>query len=101
MIEIHLPYALIALQLDVYTARLRVMEHVRAHGPGGDFSPDANGEGADFSTPAKRVRSHFGRQSRRAACKGSMAGAQLVGRSWRQPHHRCQTARHHDYADST
>lgn len=46
MVDIRLPRALVALQLDVYAARLRVVEHVRAHGPVGDWSPDINAEGA-------------------------------------------------------
>lgn len=46
MVDIHLPQALLALQLDVYAARLRVVEHVRTHGPVGGWSPDVNAEGA-------------------------------------------------------
>lgn len=46
MVDIHLPRALVALQLDLYTARLRVVEHVRAHGSVGDWSPDINADGA-------------------------------------------------------
>jgi hypothetical protein len=46
MVDIELPQALIALQLSVYSARLRVVEHVRAHGPIGGWSPDVDTEGA-------------------------------------------------------
>ena len=46
MVDIELPPALIALQLSVYAARLRVVEHVRAHGPIGGWSPEVDAEGA-------------------------------------------------------
>lgn len=46
MVSIELPQALITLQLDVFAARLRVIDHVRAHGPVGDWSPDVDAEGA-------------------------------------------------------
>ncbi|GAA0342126.1 hypothetical protein GCM10009540_72900 [Streptomyces turgidiscabies] len=36
--------------LGVYAARLRMAEHVRTHGPVGDWGPDANAEGARTST---------------------------------------------------
>ena len=46
MVDIELPQALIALQLSLYSARLRVVEHIRAHGPIGGWSPDVDAEGA-------------------------------------------------------
>ena len=48
MADIELPRALVASQLDVYAARLRLVEHVRANGPVRDCSPDADAEGADL-----------------------------------------------------
>ncbi|MFD0132896.1 hypothetical protein ACFVIL_02855 [Streptomyces sp. NPDC127159] len=46
--DIELPRGLVALQLDVYAARLRLVEHVRANGPVRDWSPDADDDGADL-----------------------------------------------------
>lgn len=46
MVSIELPQVLITQQLGVFAARLRVVEHVRAHGPVGDWSPDVDAEGA-------------------------------------------------------
>ncbi|WP_153534018.1 hypothetical protein [Streptomyces sp. RB17] len=48
MADIELPRGLVALQIDVYAARLRLVEHVRANGPVRDWSPDADAEGADL-----------------------------------------------------
>ncbi|BDH69817.1 hypothetical protein MTP06_32660 [Streptomyces sp. PLM4] len=36
------------MQLSVYAARLRLVEHVRANGPVWDWSPDADAQGADL-----------------------------------------------------
>ncbi|MET8784905.1 hypothetical protein [Streptomyces sp. NPDC004589] len=46
--DIELPRGLVALQLDVWAARLRLVEHVRANGPVRDWSPDADADGADL-----------------------------------------------------
>ncbi|MFJ7044153.1 hypothetical protein CTU88_09800 [Streptomyces sp. JV178] len=46
MVDIELPEPLVRLQLDVYLARLRVIEHVRAHGPVAGWSPGVEAEGA-------------------------------------------------------
>lgn len=46
MVDIQLPRAWVVLQLSVYAARLRVVEHVRAHGPVEGWSPDVDAEGA-------------------------------------------------------
>ncbi|MEU6318581.1 hypothetical protein [Streptomyces sp. NPDC047009] len=48
MADIELPRGLVALQLDVYAARLRLIEHIRANGPVRDWSPDADADGADL-----------------------------------------------------
>ncbi|MFD8504279.1 hypothetical protein ACFV2L_16360 [Streptomyces sp. NPDC059687] len=48
MANIELPQGLVALQLDVYAARLTLVEHVRANGPVRDWSPEADAEGADL-----------------------------------------------------
>ncbi|WP_217128668.1 hypothetical protein [Streptomyces sp. AC558_RSS880] len=48
MVGIELPRCLVALQLSVYTARLRVVEHVRTNGPTRDWSPEIHAEGANL-----------------------------------------------------
>lgn len=48
MADIELPRGLVALQIDVYAARLRLVEYVRANGPARDWSSDANAAGADL-----------------------------------------------------
>ena len=48
MVDIELPRGLVALQLSVYAARLRLVEHVRANGPVRDWSPDTDAEGANL-----------------------------------------------------
>ena len=46
MVDIELPELLVHLQLEVYVARLRVIEHVRVHGPVAGWSPGVDAEGA-------------------------------------------------------
>jgi hypothetical protein len=46
MVDIELPRGLVALQLSVYAARLRLVDHVRANGPVRDWSPETDAEGA-------------------------------------------------------
>jgi hypothetical protein len=46
MVDIELPRGLVALQLSVYAARLRLVEHVRENGPVRDWSPDTKAQGA-------------------------------------------------------
>ncbi|MFF7756909.1 hypothetical protein [Streptomyces griseorubiginosus] len=48
MVDIELPRGLVALQLSVYAARLRLAEHVRANGPVRDWSPGTDAEGANL-----------------------------------------------------
>ncbi|MEU0213224.1 hypothetical protein [Streptomyces canus] len=48
MFDIELPRGLVALQLSVYAARLRLVEHVRANGPVRDGSPSTDADGADL-----------------------------------------------------
>ncbi|MGJ5828964.1 hypothetical protein [Streptomyces ossamyceticus] len=48
MVDIELPRSLVALQLTVYAARLRLVEHVRVNGPVRDWSPGTDAEGADL-----------------------------------------------------
>ena len=48
MADIELPPDLVALQLSVYEARLRLIGHVRANGPVRDWSPGTRAEGASL-----------------------------------------------------
>ncbi|WP_146192701.1 hypothetical protein [Streptomyces sp. A244] len=48
MVDIELPRGLVALQLSVYAARLRLVEHVRANGPVRNWNPGTDAEGADL-----------------------------------------------------
>ncbi|MFF0094342.1 hypothetical protein ACFYSF_30895 [Streptomyces canus] len=48
MADIELPPGLVALQLSVYEARLRLIGHVRANGPVRGWSPDTDVEGANL-----------------------------------------------------
>jgi hypothetical protein len=83
MVDIHLPRALVALQLDLYTARLRVVEHVRAHGSVGDWSPDINADGLQQASEASEIALRKaveesgleGEHGRRAVRRALMAAA--------------------------
>jgi hypothetical protein len=87
MVDIELPEPLVRLQLDVYLARLRVIEHVRAHGPVAGWSPGVHAEGArlqqacEASEAALRnaiVESGLEREhGGRAVCRALMAAAAL------------------------
>ncbi|GAA3794808.1 hypothetical protein [Streptomyces chiangmaiensis] len=89
MADVELPKGLVALQLDVYAARLRLVEHVRANGPVRDWSPEADAEGADLQHACEvseavlqKAIDESGleqKHGRRALCRALMAGA---ARSW-------------------
>ncbi|WP_371584476.1 hypothetical protein [Streptomyces sp. NBC_01314] len=85
MVDIELPQAMVALQLGVYFVRLRVVEHVRAHGPVGGWSPDVDAEGARLQQACEASEAALGKaieesglereHGRRAVRRALMAAA--------------------------
>lgn len=92
MVDIELPESLVRLQLDVYVARLRVIEHVRAHGSVAGWSPGVNAEGARLQRACEAseaalqkalgesgLERQHGRRAVRRALRAE-AGPQMSGR---------------------